>query len=70
MPDDHQCEWRMIAETQDRQIERLQAEIKQLRHALGALCDEIEGLEEHGGGAHEDECPICVAIAEARKLSQ
>ena len=60
----------VLLENAANEIERLRTVIFGLLGALGALCDAIEGLEEHGGGAHEDECPVCVAIANARELSQ
>ena len=43
-------------------------EIERLRAALDDLCCQIEDTEEHGGGSHEPECPICDAIKTAREL--
>ena len=50
-------------------LERRNAEIERLRVALDMVCDEIEGTEEHGGGAFDEGCSVCRAIIEARKLT-
>lgn len=48
-------------------IERQQAEIEQLKASLSNLCDSIEDTDDHGGGAHDDDCPICTAIKTAQE---
>ena len=49
-------------------LDRAADEIEHLRRLLYTVCEEIEDTEQHGGGAHDDGCPVCCAIAEVRKL--
>lgn len=37
-----------------------------LATALEEILDEVEATEEHGGGAHDDLCTLCVAMENAR----
>ena len=50
-------------------LKRAMGENERLRTALDMVCDEIEGTEEHGGGAFDEGCSVCRAIIEARKLT-
>lgn len=43
----------------------LLALVDELAAALEEVCMQIEDTEEHGGGAHDDGCPVCISIAEA-----
>jgi len=46
----------------------LKAEIERLRGALTELCDVVAEDEEHGDGAYENYCRICVVHAKCRTL--
>jgi Lar family restriction alleviation protein len=49
----------------------LRDKVGRLRTALENLCDQIADTEMHGDGAHDEECSVCRAHAEARAaLSQ
>ena len=37
-----------------------------LAEALTEVLDQIEDAEQHGGGAHDDGCSICIAMQDAR----
>ena len=39
-----------------------------MREAVDELCDQIEATELHGGGAHDEECPICKALERVRAV--
>ena len=55
---DHQCEWRLIAETQSRQIESLKRDISALREALAPFA-RVRGYIENTPDDH----PLCVTYA-------
>ena len=55
----------LIVELAD-EITRLRASEKALLEAAEALLDEIESDEEHGGGADDSDCPICVKMKALR----
>lgn len=57
-----------VRTTFDELHEEAIAEIERLRGALTKLCDVVAEDEEHGDGAYDSNCRICVVHAECRAL--
>lgn len=58
--------WGEAKPARDEANARLIAAAPDLLRSLVELCDQIADAEEHGDGADDDGCPICIAHADAR----